>query len=109
MEGRPYKNIIKVDREEEKRFYRIMNELKTKRNVIIEDASTPEWKNTLISIGKRTKPLLDKKIIEQPLIWNTANREHKDMRLIHIPDNIIIEEKEGNRQSFFHFKRRQII
>lgn len=104
-----FKNTIIVNREEEKRFYRIMKELETKRESIIEDASTIEWQKTLISIGKRTKPLLDNNIIKQPLIWNTTNRGHKDMRLIHLPDDITVEEKEGNKESFFHFKRRQVI
>ncbi|MBE3095354.1 MAG: hypothetical protein IMZ52_10020 [Actinobacteria bacterium] len=104
-----FKNTIIVNREEEKRFYRIMNELKTKRNVIIDDASTPGWAGTLRSIGIRTKQLLDNDMIDQPLIWRTENKKHFNKRLIHIPDNIIIEEKEGNKESSFHFKRRQII
>jgi hypothetical protein len=99
-----FKNIITVNRDEEKRFYQIMHDLETKRESIIQDASTLEWQRTLISLGKRAKPLK----LEQPLIWNTANREHKDMRLIHLPNNIFIEEKEGNKESFFHFKKRSV-
>jgi hypothetical protein len=104
-----FKNTIIVNREEEKRFYRVMKELEKNGESIIKDASAPEWQRTLISLGHRTKPLLDNKTIEQPLIWNTTNRRHKDMRLIHLPNNIIVEEKEGNKESFFHFKRRSIV
>jgi len=99
--------IIKVDREVEKRLYRVLKELEMHGESKIENAHTPEWQGTMRTIGIRAKPLIEGNLIEP--IWKTENKNHFEDRLIRKTKDAEIKEVKGNSMSFFHFKRRQIV
>lgn len=101
----PYKNYLEVERETEKRFYRICKELQLNGESKIENAMTPEWHGTLKKFGIRAKPLIDADLIEP--IWKTTHRNHIEERLIRIKKDVIVTEKKGNKKSIFPFKRRK--
>lgn len=101
-------NAIEV-KKDEKRIYDILKDLEIKGECIIKNANDPEWKKTFITLGWKTKPLLDGKIIDRPIIWDTGTnrKEFRDMRLISIPKDIEVKESEGNNKSFFYFNKRR--
>lgn len=99
----PYKNYLEVERETEKRFYRICKELQLNGESKIENAMTPEWHSTLKKLGIRAKPLIDADLIEP--IWKTTKRGKQEQRLIRIPRGVIITEVKGKKKSIFPFKR----
>lgn len=98
-----YKNYLEVERETEKRLYRICKELEQHGESQIDNAMTPEWHSTLKKLGIRAKPLVDAKLLEP--IWKTTNKNNIEKRLIRIPKGVVIEEIKGNKKSFFPFKR----
>jgi hypothetical protein len=104
-----FNDIIRVNRETEKRIYRIMKELEAKGESIIENVNNDsEWESTLKRIGRRSQPLLENNILDRPLISGFPHQNYKNMRLISLPKNIEVEEEPGNNMSFFHFKRRSL-
>jgi len=101
----PYKNYLEVERETEKRFYRICKELELNGESKIENAMTPEWHSTLRKLGIQAKPLISADLLEP--IWKTTNRNKCEQRLIRVPKDVVIKEKKGNKKSIFPFIRKQ--
>lgn len=102
-----YKHIIKVKREEEKRFYRILRDLEIERESIIKESSS-EWNGTMRKFGIRTKQLIKKELIEKTWIQRDDSNIVKK-RMIRLPEDVDVKEKKGKDISFFHFKKRNII
>jgi len=103
------KDIIKVNRETEARIYRIFKQLEINGESVIKKTNDDsDWESTLKRIGRRSQPLLDNNVIDRPLISDFPNEKYRDIRLISVPKNVVVEEKPGNMISEFHFKRRRI-
>jgi len=106
------KHIVKVDREKEKNLYRLLKGLelsnKNGKNSYEIKSSSDEWHSAMRSFGKRAKGLFDENIIGTP--WLRINQQTKRIyeRKIPIDTGIVINEKKGNKMSFFHFKRRTV-
>jgi len=101
----PYKNYLEVQRETEKRFYRICKELETNGESKIENAMNPEWHSTLKKLGVRGKSLIELNLLEP--IWSNRHKDHVEERLIRIPKDVVIKEVKGNKKSIFPFIRKK--
>jgi len=93
---------------DEKRLRQIMKELSIHNESIIEDTSG-KYNGTMRKLARRGKPLMDKNLLEP--IWiqldNQSNTVQK--RLIRIPKDVVVVEKNGSKIDFFHFKKRRVV
>jgi len=113
----PYKNYLEVEREAEKDFYRICQELeKNNGHIVIKNINEKEWwKPISIKLGCESKKLIGH-------IWNSKEKRHEDHKLLlppvtsrkhnfaiisinDIPNyNIKIKEEPMKKKSRFFFK-----
>lgn len=98
-----YEPVIKIDKDDAV-GYRILNGLSKNREYVIVGMDSRK-ENLLKNIGKSTSSFN----VEYPVVWHTANRGHREKRLLKLPPNIEINEEQGNGKIFFKFKRRRII
>ena len=98
-----YKPVIKIDKDDTI-GYRILNGLKVNREYLM-NGMNPRKENLLKNIGKSTKSFN----VEYPVVWHTANRGHREKRLLKLPPEIEIDEQQGVDKIFFTFKRRRLI
>lgn len=102
-----FDNIIKIEKDE-KNLYNVLKGLEVHREYLV-DGSSKEWHGTMRKFGIRTKKLIKKELIEPPWEQRDANNRTVVKRLFRLPDNVIVEEKNGNNMCFFHFKRRKVV
>lgn len=100
----PYHNYIDVEREEEKRLYRIMKELEEMGESKIENYNK-EWDSAMRRIGITGKPLLEADLIEP--IWRTRNRKNFEKRLIRTTPGTKVTEQKGKKESRFLFRKKK--
>lgn len=99
-----YKPIITIDKKDIV-SYRILNGLKVNREYVIKDGGIDK-RSLLINIGRSTRALEP----NHPVIWHSADHvKDNGIRLLKLPPNMEIEEKQGNDKIFFKFKHRQIL
>ena len=102
MPGMNY--FIKVNKEEEKRLYRICIELKISGESLVEDARGPEWHGTMRKLGVRAKPLIEKGLIEHIWIQRKPGNYLLENKLIRTKKAISVKEVNKGKNSEFHFK-----
>lgn len=91
-----------------KKFIQICNELKIKKECIIEDASGSEWHGVFRKMGRQleTNGLIKNGFIEP--IWFPRNMRNGNSRLIRIGKNTdkIVEKAEKNNIKYFFLKKK---
>lgn len=102
----PYKNYLEVERETEKTFYRICHELEEYGRSALDISKIDNWESVAKRFGRQCEPLVNH---NPPLIFPIsapkAKRRNKyDIRLIQIPYNVEVLEKQKEKKSFFLFK-----
>ena len=102
----PFHNYIEVEREKEKRLYRICNELRIQGESYIEDAGSPEWQSTNRKFGIRGKPLIEEELLE-PIWRGDYHSKYPNRRLIRVPKNVDVVERLKGKKSHFHFYKRK--
>ena len=98
------RNSIRVNKDDEKRLFRIMKELEYSGESLIVDASGPEWNGTLRKFGIRAKPLIERDLIEPIWVQYTSGKTMEKNRLIRTKKAVIVEEIPCGRISEFYFK-----
>ena len=96
--------FIKVNKEEEKRLYRIMKELSIHGESLVVDAKGPDWQSTMRKFGVRAKPLIEKDLIEPIWAQYTSDKTLYNNRLIRIKKSVSVEEITKGKISEFYFK-----
>lgn len=104
----PYHNYLKVDIEREKRLNRICYELEKYGECIIDrtekDFDISGWNSTMKNFGIKTKPLVEKKLIEP--IWIQRNNQENviEKRLIRVSKGTRVNSI-GNKKKKYFFKK----
>lgn len=101
-------DFIKVNKEEEKRLYRIMKELEFNGESLVENAKGSDWQSTMRKFGIRAKPLIEKNLIEPIWAQYTSDKTLHTNRLIRTKKSIIVEEITRGKISEFYFKPMEI-
>lgn len=99
----PYHNCIKVEREREKRLYRICKELENNRRSEIIGCN-PDYHSTMRKFGIRTKTLIEKNLINPPLVQKDRGNVII-RRVIEVPKDVKVESN-GNKIVKFFFRKR---
>lgn len=100
--------FIKVDKEDDKRLYRIMKDLEYYGESFVDDASGPDWNGTMRKFGVRAKPLIEKDLLEP--IWTPykSDRTERKERLIRKKKSVVVTEIPKGNLSLFYFKHDDI-
>ena len=99
-----YKNIVTVDKESDKRMYRILKECMVSKESIV-DQSSRDWNNTFIKFKYRTENLQKQNLIEG--LWVQRDRMNIIKRMVRIPKDVDIIEIPGKKIAKFVFSRRK--
>ena len=95
---------IKVNKEDEKRLYRIMKELEFNGESFVVDVRGPDWQSTMRKFGVRAKPLIEKDLIEPIWVQYTSDKTLHNNRLIRKKKSVSVEEVSKGKISTFYFK-----
>lgn len=99
----PYHNYLKVNREQEKRLYRICKELEWNGRSEI-NGSDPMYHGTMRKFGIRAKPLIEKNLLNKTLVQKD-NGNVIVRRVIEVPPGIFVKPV-GNKITKFFFKKK---
>lgn len=98
-----HKDSIVVMREEEKQLYRIMKDLESKGESIIEKPDPERWKKTAHKLGHEGAKLIDEGYL-YPILSPPRFHSKASMRVIKTTKNTIVEEIKRKDRSEFWFK-----
>lgn len=101
-----HKNIIKVEKDKEKRLYQIMHEIEKNNECLIHDASSDDWHQAFRQLGRRGENLFNDNLLE---FWKTDPHSNENKRLIRINKDVEVIRKNGVKIDNFIFRRRRII
>ena len=103
------KNFEKIKisiKEDEKVLYRMMKELETIGETVLDFKEHPDSAVATKRLSHRGKELFEKGFLDP--IWRTNQYTDENKRLIRKKENVDIIEIPGNSDIFFEFKRRKI-
>jgi len=101
------KYIVEIDKDA-KRLKRIFEDLKVHRECII-DSNDRGWHSPMRKLGIiiSKENLIDDGLIDP--IWSVKKHNVIDKRLIRLKPNTEIERIDGNKKTFYKFRRRRLV
>jgi hypothetical protein len=112
-------DFIKVNKEEEKRLYRICKELEFNGESLIVDAKGSSWQSTMRKFGVRAKPLIEKDLLEPIWVQRKPGNYIMENKLIRTKNSKVKEVNKGKNSLFvfesiklddsIHKKRRRLL